>query len=85
MYQFLVSLYENDIKTKKDRQRYGIELAKDEGKYKGGQKINIDILKMQDVLNRYISGEIIEEKAIHELGISRATFFRRLKEYKSNN
>lgn len=85
MYQFLVSLYENDIKTKRDRQRYGIDLAKDEGKYKGRQKINIDILKMQDVLNRYISGEITEEKAIHELGISRATFFRRLKEYKSNN
>lgn len=55
------------------RQREGIEIAKQHGKYTGRKPKNISI---NYVFEKWCSGEITATKAAKTLGISRSTFYR---------
>ena len=62
------------------RQREGIAIAKEQGKYKGKPKTKIDELKMREVCQRWRSGKITAVSAMAEMGLKPNTFYRRVKE-----
>ena len=62
------------------RQKEGIEIAKNEGKYKGRQPIKVDEKQLRDVCARWRSGEITAVAAMKELNLKPNTFYRKVKE-----
>lgn len=63
-----------------ERQREGIEIAKNEGKYKGRKPVEIDEAKFKTVCGRWRAGEITATAAMQEVGLKPNTFYRRVKE-----
>lgn len=82
-YSLLKALYEKE-KTYLDRKRAeGTEIARKEKKYKGRQPKKIDSIALEDAMRRFNEGKLTADQAAKELGISRATFFRRKKSFES--
>lgn len=65
-----------------ERQREGIAIAKENGKYKGRKEIKID--NFEEYYNRYMNREVTKSKLAEELNISRPTLDKLVKEYESN-
>lgn len=65
------------------RQREGIEIARKEGKYKGRRKTKIK--NFNEVYDKWSKGEITATKATEILGVSRSTFYRRIREYRNES
>ena len=63
-----------------ERQREGIEIAKREGKFKGGQVKKIDIDTFNNVYREYKEREITKKEMAEKLHISRPTLDKMLKE-----
>lgn len=61
-----------------ERQREGIEIAKQKGVYKGRKPKDLE--KFDDVFIRWNNNQLSAVEACRELGISRATFYRRVDE-----
>lgn len=59
------------------RQREGIEIAKQQGKYKGRKPLSPP--GFQEMVIRWKRGEITAAEACRRLGISKATFYRKVK------
>lgn len=78
--ELLSYMAENERKLIKERQRQGIEIAKKEGKYKGRQRMKIDIKKFCELQDSVANKIITHEDAWQELGMKRSTYFRILKE-----
>lgn len=68
-----------------DRQREGIEIARQNGKYKGRMPIAVDEEKFAEVYARWKSGEIQGVAAMRELDLKPSTFYRRVRDYESKN
>lgn len=66
-----------------DRQREGIEIARQNGKYKGRKPISIDEKKFAEVYGRWKAGEIQGVAAMRELGLKPSTFYRRVRNYEA--
>lgn len=66
-----------------ERQREGIEIAKVQGKYKGRPKKSLDNFK--EIYNSVKSHEISLSKGSKLLGVSRSTFYRKIREYEENS
>lgn len=81
MHSVLMTIYEKVIRDVKSRQQAGINKAKKEGKYKGRVPIEIDVVKMDEVFSKFNKRMISEAEAIKRLGVSKSTFYRRLKKY----
>jgi predicted DNA-binding protein (UPF0251 family) len=79
-YRLLIALYTKEYNSKRRAIQRGIEAAKARSAYKGRKKAKIDPLLFEETLNNYASKKLSSEKAAKQLGISKATFFRRLKE-----
>ena len=62
-----------ELKFIRDRQRAGIEAAKDKGIYKGRQK-RVD----EDAIRRLASEGVPKARIAHDLGVSRMTVYRAL-------
>ena len=62
-----------------ERQREGIAIAKREGKYKGGKRKSID--NFAEHYARYMSRQITKAALARELGISRPTLDKMIREY----
>lgn len=62
-----------------ERQRQGIELARQLGKYKGRRPKQLE--NFEGVYQQWIDGKVSMEQAGKILGVSRATFYRRVKAY----
>ena len=60
------------------RQREGIEIAKQQGKYKGRKPLSPP--GFQEMVIRWKRGEITAVEACRRLGMSKATFYRKVKE-----
>lgn len=58
------------------RQKEGIEIAKEQGKYTGRKPIRLP--ENSPIIAKYKSGIITATKASEKLGISRSTFYRRV-------
>lgn len=67
-----------------ERQREGIAIAVKKGKYKGKQPIKINEKKFNELLEDVERGYITKVEMAEKLGISRATLYRRLKEFEDN-
>ena len=63
-----------------ERQREGIEIAKREGKFKGGQVKRIENGLFDKVYQEYKSREITKKEMAEKLHISRPTLDKMLKE-----
>lgn len=63
-----------------ERQREGIEIAKNDGKYKGRKPVDVDESKFKAVCKRWREGEITATAAMKEVGLKPNTFYRRVKE-----
>lgn len=61
-----------------ERQREGIAIAKEEGKYKGRKEIKVD--NFEEYYNKYKNREINKTQLAKELGISRPTLDKLIKE-----
>jgi hypothetical protein len=81
-YSLLISLYQNEIDYPRSKRIEGIRRSAVEGNYRGRQRIQIDDTKAIEVFNKFRRGKTTEAEALEKLGISRATFYRRLKEHK---
>lgn len=68
-----------------DRQREGIEIARQKGKYKGRKPLAIDEDRFTEVYGRWKSGRIKGVEAMRELGLKPSTFYRRVREYENGS
>jgi DNA invertase Pin-like site-specific DNA recombinase len=64
------------------RQREGIAIAKETGKYKGRKKIEPD-KSFEKIHKQWKEGMITAIRAMEMLGLKRNTFYRRVKEYEA--
>lgn len=64
-----------------ERQKEGIKIAKDEGKYKGRKAKEVD-KKFEGVYNKYLNRELNKVEMAKELKISRPTLDKLIKKYK---
>lgn len=62
-----------------ERQREGIAIAKSKGKYKGRKEIKIE--NFEDQYNKYMNRELNKTQLSKELGVSRPTLDKLIKEY----
>lgn len=64
-----------------ERQREGIEIAKENGLYQGKPKMNIDRAKFEEVVKEWRAGNITATEAMKKLNLKPNTFYRRVKEW----
>lgn len=70
----------------KNKRLVGIENAKLEGKYKGRKPIEIEEEYLKDIALDFINNRLTEKEAMKRLDLtSRATFYRKIKKYRTNN
>lgn len=69
-----------DGEYRREKQRDGINNAKEEGKYKGRKPIEVDEESFDSILERWRNGEITARQAMNELNLKPNTFYRRVKE-----
>ena len=62
------------------RQKEGIAIAKEAGKYKGRQPISVDEDSFREQCRLWRSGEITATEAMKRLDLKPNTFYRRVKE-----
>lgn len=78
-YTLLMMLYRKEKSYLESRKKAGIQRAAKEGKYKGRRPVQIPEPEWLEVAAKFRSKKITEEQALKRLGISRSTFYRRLK------
>lgn len=66
-----------------DRQREGIEIARQNGKYKGRKPIAIDDAKFEAVYLSWKAGDVKGVEAMGELGLKSSTFYRRVRDWEN--
>ncbi|MDW7658610.1 MAG: recombinase family protein [Bacillota bacterium] len=84
-YALLLPLYEKEKSYLKQQKTRGIQIAAAQGKYTGRKPIPIDDIQLDAVFTAYQKGRMDLTEAIEKLGVSRSTFYRRLREYKAND
>ncbi len=67
----------------RERQREGIEIAKQRGKYKGRPEKQIN--SFDEVYQKWKKGKLTATSASKQLGVSRSTFYRKVIGYEDNN
>lgn len=66
----------------KERQREGIEIAKEQGKYKGRPEKKLE--NFEEIYHKWKYEKLTAVDASRQLGISRSTFYRKVAEYEEN-
>ena len=82
--KFLMLQETLDNKRNKDHHNEGIARAKNAGKYTGRKKLSVDPNLFDRIATDFDQKKISEDEALRRLGISRSTFYRRLKEHKQS-
>lgn len=67
----------------RQRQREGIEIAKEQGKYKGRPAKQLNTF--DEIYQQWKSGNITVASASKQLNISRSTFYRKVQEHEKEN
>ena len=67
----------------RQRQREGIEIAKEQGKYKGRPAKQLHTF--DEVYQQWKSGNVTATAASRQLNISRSTFYRKIQEHEEDN
>ncbi len=84
-YDLLLRIYKKENRYILDRQRTGIQMAKEEGRYYGRKPIVIHEPKLEEVIRKYEKKRINADEAAEILNISKKTFYRRLKAYREKS
>lgn len=63
-----------------ERQREGIAIAKEQGKYKGRKEVDIPDDTWSELYNKYLNRELNKTQLAKELGVSRPTLDKLIKE-----
>lgn len=66
----------------KERQREGIAIAKEQGKYKGRPEKKLE--NFEEIYHKWKNENLTAVGASRQLGISRSTFYRKVAEYEGN-
>ncbi|CZR95899.1 DNA-invertase hin [Clostridioides difficile] len=82
MLTMLGAIYEFERENMLERQREGIAIAKEQGKYKGRKEVKID--NFGSYYDRYKTRELNKTQLAKELGVSRPTLDRLIKSHESN-
>lgn len=82
-YELIYRMYQKENHFICEQQRRGIERAKRDGKYRGRKPLHVDTPKLYEVYRNYKLKQITASEAAAILGVSKATFFRRIKKLKS--
>ena len=69
-----------DASDRREKQRRGIERAREEGKYRGRRPISVDEGLFDTVVSLWQSGQISARQAMERLDLKPNTFYRRIKE-----
>ena len=85
MLYLLLSMKQYAKNSASVHQNNGIRRAKQSGKYRGRTRIALDSVFFQRVSEQFMKKEITEEEALNTLGLTRSTFYRRLRELKENH
>ncbi len=83
MITFLAAIYEFERANLLERQKDGIALAKQKGKYKGRKKVDKPA-NFSEVYQKWLKREIKSIAAIRELNISEYAFYKFIKEENAN-
>lgn len=67
----------------RQRQKEGIEIAKEQGKYKGRPEKQLD--NFNEIYQQWKSGNITATSASKQLNVSRSTFYRKATIYEADN
>jgi DNA invertase Pin-like site-specific DNA recombinase len=84
MITMIAAIYEFERTNTLERQREGIEIAKREGKYKGGQVKKIDQELFSKLYSKYSTRKLTKVQFAKKLGISRPTLDHILHECEKN-
>ena len=84
-YYLLMTLYSKDKKYIEEQRRKGIKKAANKGKYKGRKPVELDSLKLREIMEKYSKKEMTCKDAMEILNISRSTFMRRYAGYRKSN
>lgn len=82
MLTMIGAIYEFERFNLLERQREGIEIAKEKGKYKGRKKVEYPN-NWVEVYKRWKNREVTGNKAMEQLGLKRTTFYKLIKEYEN--
>lgn len=82
-YELLYRMYRKERRYIRDRQQAGVAQAKREGKYRGRKPIQVDTPKLYEVYGEYKAKRISAEEAAKMLGMSKSTFFRKIKDLRA--
>lgn len=80
-YSLLMDLYRREYQWRKDRRREGIQKGSASGHYAGRKRLPMDLPMWEDVILRFRHNQLSGQEAADLLGVSKSTFFRRLKEW----
>ena len=80
IHYLLSKLYEKGKIYQYNKMLEGIKNAKNDGKYKGRKKKEIEDTEFYEIYKMYKNKTLLLEDAINKLGISKATFYRKVKE-----
>lgn len=69
-----------DRQSQREKQRAGIERAREAGRYRGRKPIAIDDELFEGVVQRWQNGQITARQAMEKLNLKPNTFYRRIKE-----
>ena len=78
-YALLMSLYQKEKKYMDQRRADGIRKSAAEGNYRGRPPVPIDETRLFEVIAKYRRGKLNAKEAAAALGLSRSSFFRKLK------
>lgn len=81
-YHLLMTMYRKEADYLKNKRIEGIRQSAACGNYRGRVRIQIDEVKAEEVFGLFEKNKISEEEALKRLEISRATFYRRLREFR---
>lgn len=82
-YRLLMAMFIRNYNDKRNARLDGIKRAARNNAYHGRTPIDIDPLLFDKIARAYLNRDISVEEATERLGISRSTFFRRLRKFDS--
>jgi len=83
MLSVFASLYEFERANIRQRQAEGIEIAKENGVYKGRKAIEVDPDKFASVYESWKAGKLTARQAMEMLNLKPNTFYRRVKAFEA--
>ena len=78
------TIAEEELRMRKKRQMEGIEIARQQGKYRGRKPVQIEEKEFLDKYARWRKGEITAAEAMRLLGVKANTFYRRVALYEES-